>query len=494
MVKKVKQKILAVLFCIVLLSFVSVRWTEAQSVDTRWSPVVRLSSETGQASQGYMASDQYGYVHVFWSESGFPDGRPILMYSRFDGETWSPPVDIFVSFPETVISFVSPFVDSQGTLHLLWSEGTAGPVFYSHAPAYAANSATAWRSKIIVDIPAFWGRLRVDSKGVIHVFYSDYYGDLAGVYYLRSMDQGLTWSSPYWVDPDIPPEYAPTIVEFDMDETDGLHALWYYVDRGGSGGNIHWIRYTRSMDGGETWDVPFTIDEADESPDELRAAYPEFIVSGKTVHVIWAGTNRTLREYRFSRDAGERWSNTNQIMDDLQGQALGGGLAADADGRIHYVTQVRYPQGIYHTSRDNSSWSIPTLFYLIAQSSNDSIGDRIHAHYVRLAIRAGNQLVTTFTGSPFDPRLILYSMHQTLPDVSPLPVLPTPAVELALTPEVETTIEVEAPTPAAIGNPLADLPPAEVDLATGSRSIIWGLVPSLILIAGAIIFYRLRKR
>jgi hypothetical protein len=109
--------------------------TSAQSGDNYWTSPERLSSEDGMASQPYMVSDQYGYVHMFWSESGSADEGPVIRYSRYDGETWSLPNDIFITAPDAVVVFISPFVDSKGMLHLLWSENNTGPMMYSLAPA-----------------------------------------------------------------------------------------------------------------------------------------------------------------------------------------------------------------------------------------------------------------------------------------------------------------------------------------------------------------------
>ncbi len=462
--------------------------TRAQSSSTRWSAPERLSSQNGQASQGYMVSDQYGYVHVLWTEVG-PDGVPSIQYSRFDGEIWSLPNDIMVSSPDATIIFLAPFVDQQGILHLMWSEANVGPVFYSSAPVYNAGTAKAWSPRVRVDASAFWGRLVVDSQGVLHFLYSDFYGEIPGIYYIKSENQGFTWSSPLWLDPDIPEGMAPTVVYFDIDENDGLHALWYYLDTVTANGT--WIRYSNSKDGGKTWSLPFTIDRADESGDELRLPYPEFKVFDNQVHALWAGDSQVHREHRYSLDGGQTWSSTMRILGDLTGQALGGGLGVDSLGRLHYVTQMRYPIGIYHTYWDQNTWSIPALAYFIAGSSDESFGDRIHAHNVRLAIRAGNQLVVTFTSSPTDPQMVLYTIHRTLEDAPPGEVLPTPTPTPLPTPSPTPQIAVteENPNVALIEN-TSPPPPEAYKPALG---VIWGFIPVAFVLV-VVLFYWVVKR
>src|SRR5688572_4790384 len=89
-------------------------------VQSKWSEPYRLSSEVGKSSEGYLVADQYGYVHCFWTETLFENGRTVIKYARFDGTTWTKPNDIYVA--GIGIRNVSPFVDQQGILHIAWAE------------------------------------------------------------------------------------------------------------------------------------------------------------------------------------------------------------------------------------------------------------------------------------------------------------------------------------------------------------------------------------
>ena len=232
---------------------VSLQIGSAQSNSPRWSSPNQLSSDSAQSSEGYMISDQYGYLHVFWRETELSARRSSIQYSRFDGEKWLPALDIYYSPPDAEINFIDPFVDSEDTIHVIWPMFNTGPILYSSAPVHDAYSARNWTKPIPIDVPAFSAKLLVDSKGIIHIFYSDYYGSIPGVYYIRSEDQGNNWTSALHLDPDKPDDLLPRYVSFELDDNDGLHILWNYIDP--TNNMIQWIRYAHSLDGGDSWSL-----------------------------------------------------------------------------------------------------------------------------------------------------------------------------------------------------------------------------------------------
>jgi catechol 2,3-dioxygenase-like lactoylglutathione lyase family enzyme len=475
------KKILASSICnvLLLLLFVTAR-TEAQD-GSDWSPAFRLSSENVRPSEGYMVADRFGYLHVFWIEEDLADGDTVIQYSRFDGENWTPPNDIYVlRLGGWTIIFLSPFVDQQGSLHLIWSEGNTGPVYYSSAPAQDALSAQHWSRPLRIDIPAYQARLQIDSKGVIHILYADFYGIQPGIYHTSSKDQGWTWTSPTWIDADIPAGHAPGHLQFMLDETGNLHAVWSYLDL--QEASQKYVRYAHSLDGGRNWSLPITIDEADESSGEVRLARPGLVVSAETVHVIWAGTERTNREHRISADAGQTWGEPFRIFGDFHGQAAGDGLSFDAAGRLLFASQIRYPQAIWFAYWDDNRWSPLSVVTT----------DFPSAHYVRLAVRAGNQAVITFT--PDSERSALYAITHTLEDVITLPSAPTSitAATASPVPNPTSTLSALNPTQSVQKLDLGEATPP-VNLMEPSNAIWLALSPVLLLVGG-IIAYHLVKR
>jgi hypothetical protein len=479
-----KQRIGIAICAASLLSIVWITIAQAQTEGGGWSDPIRLSSEAGKASDGYLAADQYGFVHTFWTEALFEHQRILLKYARFDGGTWTQPNDIY--FTDSGIENVSPFVDQYGTLHIAWAEGLFSPAaYYTYAPANNAQSANNWAQPIQIDVPAGYLQLRVDSKGVIHILYIRRTVD-PGVYYIRSEDQGTTWSKPVWLDPDILPNHIPDSLNFELDETGGLHAVWVYgaLDQTS---RPDWVRYTHSLDGGNSWSTPILLDQVDEVTHHyLTSAGPVMIIQGQTVHVIWAAGELPYRYHRFSTDAGRTWSVPKHIFGELHGQA-GDDLAIDGAGRVHFFGQIRYPIGIYHAYWDHNRWTPPSVIYLIAQEGQE-IDDRIHAHSTRPIVRAGNQLILTFVDGPADPNRRLFAMHRTLDDISTLELMPTsvptatPLPEPTPTPGQPTpmpTLTAKPPVFDRAAQPVGDIPKPDL--------VIWVvLVPNLLLFAGFI--------
>jgi hypothetical protein len=298
------------------------------------------------------------------------------------------------------------------------------------------------------------------------------------------------------LDPDILPNHIPDDLNFELDETDGLHAVWFYGALDETS-RPDWVRYTHSLDGGATWSLPFMIDQyAEEGDHELTFASPRMIIQGQTVHIIWAAGSLPYRLHRFSTDAGQTWSLPRRLFGDLHGQAFDG-LAVDGAGRVHFFGQIRYPHGIYHAYWDQTHWTPPSLIYLIAQEdSEEGIGDRIHAHHTHPVVRAGNQLVLTFADGPADPNRRLFEMHRTLDDISPLEAVPTPVPTATPAPLPSPVSKRPTLMPMATATaPLFDPATARPlgDILRPDRALRFALIPTLLLLGGTFIFWRWYK-
>jgi hypothetical protein len=279
----------------------------------------------GAASEGYLVADQYGYVHCFWTETLFRKWRYCHQICALSMVQHGPNRMVFMS-PARESGMCRLLLINGDILHITWSEGLFGvKAYYTYAPANDAISVQNWAKPIRINVPARPVYLQVDSNGILHILYIDQ-TRRSGVYYVRSEDGGIkSWSEPAWLDPDIPPGYIPDSLNFELDENDGLHAVWFYGSLETVVAAPDWVRYIHSLDGGDTWSAPFLIDERRRRSDHnLTAASPKMIVQGRTVHVIWAAGSLPYRYHRFSTDAGLTWNVPVQIFGELHGQAFDG--------------------------------------------------------------------------------------------------------------------------------------------------------------------------
>jgi hypothetical protein len=493
-IKVFLRKLFAGVGFALLLGLFALSAARAQKQDSRWAGPFRLSSETGFviSSGGVQVADQYGFVHAFWAEQ--QENRYIIQYARFDGEIWSVPTDIFISSPEATFGqFSAPVVDPSGFLYLQYTLHNRGPIFLMRAPVSDAISASSWEQLPPLEEPALRSSMQVDQEGVLHLVYASNFQDEEGVFYTRSLDQGFSWEVPLRIDPDLPVNLRPVVIEFEIDPQTGFfHTVWKYDEYFPDGtmeGRM--IRYANSFDGGTTWAVPVTFDTADETNDELRAGGPSLAVSNETVVVVWPGTGSTHREHVFSLDSGRSWVGPVRNFGDLHGSA-GDSLAVDGAGRFHFFGQVRWPQAVYDIVWDQGGWSIPGMIYLLREDASEEIGDRIHVHSIEASVRRGNQLVLIFTDSPTDTNRYLYAMHRTVEEIPQEPILPTPPPVPTATPVPTDTPVPVVDTPEATAVPFDTSPPATN--AQPNLGLWVGIISAVLVIGGVLVFNFMRNR
>ncbi len=499
--------LLSLMAALALAPFVGAVDGEAQERGEMWPDPVQLSSPRGSAGEAYMVPDAYGGLNVFWAEWIFDSNRSLIYYSRFDGTTWTEPIDIYASWEATEISSIAVAIDHVDNLHLIWSEGPSGPVFHSKAPLKDAGDARSWSDPRSLGIPAKAIELEIDGSGTAHAVYIVTEGEFPGVYHIQTHVSGRMWSYPQRVDDDIPSAAVPDSLDLTMDHRGGLHAVWSYVDAGGDTLFGRSVRYSQKLAGSTEWGFHQSIDGVGFQEEYLRSPRPKIAVTKDMVHVIWGATHNrepgiaSINRYqRFSENLGISWGEATPILGDLVGQAGGDGVAIDGSDRLHFASQLRWPQAIYHVTWAEGTWGEPQIAYEIRDASTEEVGDRVHAHFVRIGVIQGNVLVLIFRTAREAPQGVLYAttlemegvVHlepQELGKGGEMPGQPTPseqptrdAAEVVIATPVETEVSLDEPSDPGTA-PSNDL------------GFVWlSIIPVLLLVGGVLMYQRIAHR
>jgi hypothetical protein len=454
----------------------------AQTTSVTWSAPEDLSNTPESSASPAIVADQFGNVHVFWSEDTSagatrnPDlagpGNTIY-YSRWDGKSWTEPVDVLYVPNDSVATHPAATVDKNGYIHVVWTGLTN--IYYSNAPAWQAESAGAWRSPTIIaddNARSEWeSSTVVDNDGNVHIVYAA--GGDPGVYHVESTDRGATWSLPTKLSyPMNGKETSFARVKAIVDGNNQLHAVWQTTDAQGFGQGIY---YVRSADGGATWSAPMQM--AHRLPEYTDVSWPYIAAadSTKLILIYQAGARSVGRYQRTSMDGGVTWSEPRLIIDEMEG--INGYVIpiADSAGQLHLIINMRtvatQEVGIYYSSWTGDSWS-PVVPLVTDVPAADS------AHFTAATIARGNEIHVVWNQLHLGE---IWHLRGVIQNVAPAQGEPVPA-------------SASAPSEAAIANKVATLPaqhivanvnplsPTPVSTSAGNSPLIPGVIGALIVI------------
>lgn len=310
----------------------------AQS-NTHWEePIVLFNvGETARVFNPLVIEDPMGEIKILWEttaiteaeESEWPGG---VYCTTGDGISWSPPVDV-ISAPEGGRTFwLRHALDRFGRLHLVYV-GPNGQLFHSRAPSAEACDARSWQTALVPtpDL-VLYGSIAIDGQGIIHIAYA---GRGKGVYYVRSADEGSSWSESVAVS-SVMPDRGTAFPELAIGEDGRVHVVWE-EDQLPDGVPGLGLFYAFSQDQGQSWSTPLLFSQNREGYTQPTIA----ILEDGTIHLLWNGRIGTRGRYhQWSSDQSFSWSPMSEfIPKDMGGGQTGPPAhALDSLGRLHVVS------------------------------------------------------------------------------------------------------------------------------------------------------------
>jgi ethanolamine utilization microcompartment shell protein EutL len=262
-----------------------------------WGPDTRLTTAAGISWYPAIAAAS-GRVHVTWYEDR--DGNWEIYYKRSTdgGETWGPDT----RWTNDIYRSANPCIAATGQyVHAVWDDRRMGypEIYYKRSTDGGATFAADSIFKEMLS-PATLPSVAASGTGV-HVVWFDTRTPQGDVYYERSADNGVHWSSEQRLTGTGGTSASPVIAAAGAN----VYTAWQDSRHGSPE-----LYFRRSTDGGASWQSEVRL-----TTDTVPSLHPSLAVSGPYVHLTWEDSRDGNSEiyYRRSTDAGATWSTDTNL-------------------------------------------------------------------------------------------------------------------------------------------------------------------------------------
>ena len=292
-----------------------------------------------------LAPDHAQRVYILWQEiifSGGSHGGDIL-FARSDdgGRSFSPPLNLSNSLGGDGKGRISRehwhngsldlVAGTDGALHAAWTEYD-GPLWLSRSGDGGRQFSRPMRiNGGDKAFPARAPSLALGPKGAVYLAWTVGDNDAADIHMARSTDGGATFSTPQPVAPSPGYSDAPKLW---VDGAGVVHLA--YAESSAGPSERHHVRYTRSADGGRSFEAPADISRPLPSG-FASAAYPALALDARgRIVVLWElfeGAGRPPRGLGLavSQDGGRSFSSPGVVPDSLD---AAGGFNGSSQGLL----------------------------------------------------------------------------------------------------------------------------------------------------------------
>jgi len=482
----------------------------AQTDEIIWASPINLSnSPEATSTDPIVVADPAGIVHLFWAEKmGTAPGNSTdtLIYAQWDGKNWSKPVDIFFSpysDGNPIVNFPHAVMDERGNIHLIWLSEPNAPSYslnYSSVPSNQADRVSAWKPRVELADDLTGTLYAIDiaysPPQTLHVIYArgapgDAQDKERSVTYIQSTDGGETWSEPMDIHIIYDLERGASNTRLLVEPPNRVYASWTEWDATGNGQAIF---FTRSFDGGSSWDSPIKLTERID--DEYERDWNSLVLLGENkLMAMWEGGYRAYRYAMYSEDGGETWSYAVDTFPWLIGENGFAEFARDSSDILHLFICQRIREGeferedaggLYHSVWEGGQrWRDPVL----SGGVNPMVNPKV-------AIYGGNRVMVTWYSSAYLEIMVMSGEIGNTPPIAPV-AWPTSSLDVKPTDApvslpVDTNQEIQpeqTPTFSASNDPSST-----TDQFNSRNLIIIGVFSPFLVTAIFIVFNKRRSR
>jgi len=332
----------------------------ANYTNNHWSNVTCISDlygwNLGYSYNPKITADNFGNLHVVWFDGSTGDwgGDDEIFYVNYTKNGWSNATCISDIYGWNDGGSFNPniAVDSNGDLHVVWYDFTAGEWGSDSEIMYTKYTAEGWENATVIsDDSSGWNNdsssnpsiVAVD--GVVHVvwvdntngtwgtdteiMYRQYTGSDWGNVTVIS-DDATNWNNGSSNHPEIAKDKSGNVYVVWEDNTDGV---W--------GEDIE-IMYTKSTISG--WLRPTVISDDISKWNNDSSQYPDIDIDNEgNIHVVWHdytnGEWGSDSEIMYKKHTVSGWSNISIVSDDSTGWNVNSSekpcIAIDNSGGVH---------------------------------------------------------------------------------------------------------------------------------------------------------------
>jgi hypothetical protein len=267
-------------------------------LDAQWQPDVRLTNNTAASHTSTLRqniSSNGDYIHVVWTDNR--NGLDEIYYKRSTnrGLTWGSDIRL----TDAPGNSKSPTVAVFGSIvHIVWETDRDGGSNWEIYYKRSTNNGLNWSSDTrLTNNTSSQYKASISAGSYIHVVWVDHRHGDAEIYYKRSTDQGVNWGA------------DTRLTNYPLDSKYPVIAVWGSVvhvvfDDERNGVGYPEIYYKRSTNNGMNWgsDARLTNNSGE-------SRYPFVSVSGSEAHVVWQDNRDGNWEiyYQRSLDNGINW-------------------------------------------------------------------------------------------------------------------------------------------------------------------------------------------